>query len=267
MQANNQHIHAYTHICVVGILFDMLEGIGLDPTNQDIRRDNFWQSHMKIIPFGDTGGVWDHVRAYAESQWPRGREHSAARKTVYGDKAKFNKIIKLYKSALMSTVVSKTCCAVCRTEGHHMKPMAAVPMKRYVQGEILSQGVLATISEFAIQDHAICHHKGCRGNAAKKYKPKLSTLASLLVLVTREAACRYTPMQTMELDSFGSYTLIGIGHCNDQHWTCTFKFNDRWFYYDDLTGRRRPLAHVINITSYNHTPHGFKNAVYFYTKV
>jgi hypothetical protein len=183
------------------------------------------------------------------------------RSAIYGDKAKFKKLLDKYNTALMSTLVCSTRCVVCKKSGQKMYPVAALVVDTYIKGETLADNVIDTMRSMAENGFLSCP---CKGHAVKKYTPNSSTLARLLVVVTQLQATKYKVMKTMDLKHHGKYILSGVGHCNNEHWNCTFIFGARWYHYDDLTDDNTQAT--VSRSAHDSTPNGFTNAVYFYTK-
>jgi hypothetical protein len=218
---------------------------------------------MKIIPVGERGGVWDHVRAYAEARWNRTLDARKQRSQVFGDKKKFKKHCKTYSSSLMTSLICTTKCSVCQKVGQHLQSLAACPIETHMRGDTLSAAVMAAIAGIPANGYLVCGG-GCRGNALKTYKPKLTQLARLLVVVTRGLAVRYQPMVEMDLgEQHGKYRLTGIGQCDDTHWECTFMVNTMWYHYDDMA----PSTNVTRVDGPTYKKRGFDNAIHFYTKL
>jgi hypothetical protein len=201
------------------------------------------------------------VRTYAEAKWSFTRQEKQARTSIYGDKAKFKQLLGRYNTALMSTLVCTTRCVVCEKTGQKMFAISALLVDTYIRGETLEDNALATMRYMAENAYLACP---CKGHAVKKYSSESSTLARLLVVVTQGHAYKYKVMKTMDLKSHGKYILAGVGHCNKVHWTCTFKFGDKWYHYDDLTDDNTEAT--LSRSTHDFTPNGFTNAVHFYTK-
>jgi hypothetical protein len=255
----------------------VLENMG---TNEDqaAMRNRYWQEEMTNIPFGDTGGVWDHAKAYAERNWKRDLPSRMKRKSIFGDVAKFNAHIKQYASPLMSSIVSKTTCVVCGKKGHFLLSAAAIPMEFFASGELVDEAVLEAVKHLGENGNVVCGVKGCKGKVRKKFDGERTRIARLLVVVVRQRAVLYTPLKELELgDLHGKYTLTAMGHCNQKamkgkgHYVCTFKFNNCWYSYDDLsTDENKPLVRRVPSTQeqpHTYKPDGFNNAVHFYTKL
>ena len=248
------------HLIIPGNLFAVLESVGC--TEQQHRlRDQYWKEQLPIIDVGSWGGVWDHVRAYAEVQWPRSHNARKERKQIFGDKRKFGNHVKAYTSDLVSSVVCTTKCGVCTKTGQHLLSLAACPMETFMKGDTLEQALLPSIRDIALRGHLVCK---CGGNAKKTFIPKSTKLARLLVVVTNNRAVQHVPMEELDLGTqHGKYNLTGVGRCNGSHWVCSIKFDGAWYFYNDLT-----LGHNVqreNALSLN-LP-GFNNGVYFYTKM
>ena len=243
----------------------MLESVG-DQESQQRLRNQYWAEHLPIIAVGQPGGVWDHVRAYAEAQWRRSHADQKERRQIFGDKRKFAKHCRTYASALLSSVICSTQCVVCDKQGQVLRSLAACPMEDFVPGETLQDRVLPTLKQLALHGHLVCKARGCAGNARKEYKSKLTQLARLLVIVTRERAVQHVAMEEMDLGVHGKYTLTGVGHYNAGHWVCTFMFNSAWYRYDDISANSHG-GNVSRVEPHTYTVDGFDNAVYFYTKL
>jgi hypothetical protein len=270
---SGSHTHtAYTHtpnhtVSITAIhtgeLYKILNHIG-DFEQQNILRDNYWKNHLPIVPFGSKGGVWDHVRAYAEAKWTRTVTDCRIRNGIHGDQSKFAKHLSVYKSPLMTSIVCSTSCAVCQKKGYHLSSLAAIPIETYLRDESLADGLLATIKAFPQQRHLICQ---CRGNARKKFRPRRTTLAQLLVVIPRGKGTQYKPMEHMDMGpQHGKYTLTGLAQCNGIHWVCTIKFTDKWYFYNDMTDVNDHFS-VVHVSAHTfNNDHAFKNAIYFYIK-
>jgi hypothetical protein len=114
---------------------------------------------------------------------------------------------------------------------------------------------MPTLADISKRGHLTCK---CGGNAAKTFKPKLTRLARLLVVITRERAVQHVPMVEMDFGPLhGKYTLTGVGHCSGIHWVCTFKFNSAWYHYDDLVQG----VNVRQVADHTFKLDGFENGV------
>ena len=167
----------------------------------------------------------------------------------------------------MSSIICSTTCVVCSKRGQFLLSAAVIPMEYFTTGKLLDEAIPATVKVLVQHGDLVCGFLGCKGKINKQYDKKATTLARLLIVITRDDAVNYEPSLRMNLGTqHGEYILTDVGHCNGSHWVCTFKFNNKWYRYnDEETASNKALVNQAD--NYAYKPEGFTNAAYFYTKL
>ena len=243
---------------------ELLENVG--GPDQDAQRTAYWNDRVRSVKPGATGGVGDHAREYASSNWERTRSARGEKKAIHNNKCTFQAIVKKYSSAIMTTLTASTRCVVCKKEGHVIRAVPVCYITTWCQGDTLARAIPAALKDIIMEGHETC---GCGGNARKHYKKLESRFANLLVVATDGQGSKHNPVEVLEVQPHGTYRLTGVGFCNvttlavaDRamaHWQCNFFVDDMWYHYDDT---KTPAVKAVESCDYIEA--GYKRSVYYY---
>jgi hypothetical protein len=188
-----------------------------------------------LVAYGEGGGIWDHVRAYAEFNWPRGAASRAERWKVYGpkeDKA-FDSLIDLYEHDLVSTLVAVTVCPCCGAAGRHLT-VTSMCHVHAGNTDTLREAIVKGFEDMVANSRASCGR--CGGHVTKELdcSPASRTrMARLLVVHLIGRADHIEPRRQIDFGTAGVYDFAGAGHYGGDHWECTYRMDNQWFHYND----------------------------------
>jgi hypothetical protein len=246
----------------VGYLFHVLSQLGEE--KQDSIRTEYWKHRMEpLIAYGEGGGIWDHVRAYAEFNWPRGATSRAERLKVYSPREEkaFDALIDRYEQDLVSTLVATTMCPECGAAGRHLTVTSMCHVHAVNTGTF-REAIVTGFENMVANPRTPCGRCGARGTKELDCSPASRTrMARLLVVHLIGDAAHVAPRRRLDFGVDGVYDFAGAGHYGGDHWECTYRLAENWFHYND-----HPFPHISRVRGEDHQVVGKSRSVLVYTK-
>ena len=163
----------------------------------------------------------------------------------------------------------KTLCARLECQKTTVKEMA-YPCSRlptsWVRGNgktVQMTGVRDAIMRILLQENAqniACKH--CRGGQALKSiaAESIALPALLVVSIERGSKLDVTNDEIIDVGNL-TYTLTGVAFFRPGHYTCSWRLDDRWYYYDDTVKTSSPSP-----TTATNVPKGFSRRLMYYIR-